>query len=337
MKKRTMETKEVNNMKKSVEDKLRELTLEESHIIKGNKVIDKNLYTNDDRFIVDIDKLIMPDEMINIRKHTRFIKFPKHSHNFLEFNYVYSGKLSQIIDERRITLKKGEIIFLNKSIVHEIEEAREDDIIINFLIRPEFFQYIFSLAERENIILDFLINTIYSNSEEGEYLYFKVSEDNNVQDIMEKIILELYEPNIMSKTSIKLLVGLLIVELMKNSENIEIYSVDNYDKILNLQVLRYIDEEYVSGNLYEIAERIKQPQYKISKLIKAYTGLTFKQLVQEKRMNKAAEFLLKTNLPVVDIMRLVGYENITYFYKVFREKYKMTPYDYRNEIKIEKK
>jgi AraC-like DNA-binding protein len=36
-------------------------------------------------------------------------------------------------------------------------------------------------------------------------------------------------------------------------------------------------------------------------------------------------------------MRLVGYENITYFYKVFKEKYKMTPYDYRHEIKIEKK
>lgn len=323
-------------MKKDIEDKLRELTLEESLIINGNKVIDKNLYTNDERFIVDINKLILPDEMINIRKHTRFTKFPNHSHNFLEFNYVYSGELNQIIDERRITLKKGEIIFLNKSIVHEIEEAREDDIIINFLIRPEFFKYIFSLADRENIILDFLINTIYSNSEEGEYLYFKVSDEASVQDIMEKIIIELYEPNIMSKTSIKLLVGLLIVELMKNSNNIETYSVDNYEKMLNLQVLKYIDEEYVSGNLYEISARIKQPHYKISKLIKAYTGFTFKQLVQEKRMNRTSELLVKTGLPVVDIMRLVGYENITYFYKIFKEKYKMTPYDYRNEIKIEK-
>lgn len=327
-----METKEVNNMKKNIENKLKELTLEESHIINGNKVIDKNLYTNDDRFIVDINKLILPDEMINIRKHTRFTKFPKHSHNFLEFNYVYSGELNQIIYERRITLKKGEIIFLNKSIVHEIEEASEEDIIINFLIRPEFFKYIFSLADRENIILDFLINTIYSNSEDGEYLYFKVSDEASVQDIMEKIITELYEPNIMSKTSIKLLVGLLIVELMKNSNNIEIYSVDNYEKMLNLQVLKYIDEEYVSGNLYEIAERIKQPHYKISKLIKAYTGFTFKQLVQEKRMNKAVELLIKTDLPVVDIMRMVGYENITYFYKIFKEKYKMTPFDYKNKI-----
>lgn len=241
-------------MKKDIEDKLKELTLEESHIINGNKVIDKNLYTNDERFIVDINKLILPDEMINIRKHTRFTKFPKHSHNFLEFNYVFSGELKQIIDEKKITLKKGEIIFLNKSIVHEIEEAREEDIIINFLIRPEFFEYIFSLADRENIILDFLINTIYSNSEDGEYLYFKVSDEENVQDIMEKIIIELYESNIMSKTSIKLLVGLLVVELMKNSQKIEIYSVNNYDKMLNIQGLRYIDEEYVSGNPVEFTK-----------------------------------------------------------------------------------
>jgi hypothetical protein len=59
-------------MKKNIEDKLKQLTLEEKHIINGNKVIDKNLYTNDDKFIVDINKLILPDEMINIRKHTRF-------------------------------------------------------------------------------------------------------------------------------------------------------------------------------------------------------------------------------------------------------------------------
>lgn len=318
-------------MRVDIEQKLREVTIEEKQILEGNHIVNKNLYTNGDEFIIDVDKLMVPGEMINIRKHTRFINFPEHSHNFLEFNYVYSGQLTQVIDGKNIVLKKGEIIFLNKSIVHEIKEAREDDIIINFIIRPEFFEYIFALSERKNIILDFLINTIYSDSHMGEYLYFKVSEVEAVQEILEKIIIELYEPNMMSPTSIKLLAGLLIVELMKNANSIETYMVDNFEKLINMQVLRYIDEEYLSGSLYEISERVNQPHYKISKLIKSYTGFTFKQLVQEKRLKKVEELLHTTNLPVVDIMRMVGYENITYFYKIFKSTYNMTPFEYRNK------
>lgn len=44
----------------------------------------------------------------------------------------------------------------------------------------------------------------------------------------------------MSKATIKLLVGLLIVELVKNSQDIEIYSVDNYEKLLIIQSLNIL-------------------------------------------------------------------------------------------------
>lgn len=62
--------------------------------------------------------------------------------------------------------------------------------------------------------------SIYTDYDEGEYLYFKVSERKNIQELLEKIIIELYTNSIMKKATVKLIVGLLLVELVKNSQDI---------------------------------------------------------------------------------------------------------------------
>ena len=37
----------------------------------------------------------------------------------------------------------------------------------------------------------------------------------------------------------------------------------------------------------------------------------------------------ETDISIVEIISLVGYENLTYFYKIFKEKYGYTPKDFR--------
>ena len=315
-------------MRKDIIDKLMELTQEEKEILEGKHSIDQSIYTDDKQFIIDSKKILADGQLINIRKHTRFIEFPAHKHNYIEFNYVYKGKLTEVIHNKKIELQEGEIIFLNKDITHEIEKSSEDDIIINFIIRPEFFDFILNLSESDNIIFNFLLKSLNKNSK-GEYLYFKVSNENNIQEILEKIIIEIYEPTMMSSTTIKLLVGLLIVELIKKPNNIEVYSEDNYDNLIIIEVLKYIDNNYSTATLFEISEIVNQPHYKISKLVKKHTNMTFKELLQEKRLNKAKQLLNETDISIVEIISLVGYENLTYFYKIFKEKYGYTPKDFR--------
>jgi AraC-like DNA-binding protein/mannose-6-phosphate isomerase-like protein (cupin superfamily) len=320
------------NMREDIHKRLLELTEEEIEILNGKVEIDKSLYTDEGKFIIDSNKILHNDELINIRKHTRFINFPKHNHNYIEFNYVYEGTLTEIIDNKKIKLKKGELIFLNQSITHEIDESKEEDIIINFIIKPEFFDYLITLLDKDNIISKFLLTTLYKNYREGEYLYFKVSERKNIQELMWRIIEELYKPSIMSEATIKLLVGLLIVELIKNSQDIEIYSVDNFDKMMIIQSYKYIDEFYKTATLTELAKDLKQPDYKLSKLIKKHTGMTFKELLQEKRLSKAVELIKATELTVVEIIEEIGYENPTYFYKIFKAKFGGTPKEFKLSI-----
>lgn len=318
-------------MKKEILKKLYDYTEEELDILRGH-TINQQIYTDDQNFIIDKDKFLLPEQLISVRKHTRFIDFPIHKHNYIEIQYVYKGSLTQIIDGKSITMKEGELMMLNQVISHEIKAAGKEDIIINFIIRPEFFQYIFSLADIDNVIFSFILNMMYTNTSKGEYLYYKVAHQSTIKTTMEKIITELYEPDMTSSISIKLLVGLLLVNLVKHNDEIEIYSVDNYEKKLSLDILKYIDEHYQEGSLASISAQLNQPDYKICRVIKKYTNVTFKQLVQETRLNKAVDLLTRTNLPITEVMQAVGYENITYFYKIFKEKYTMTPHEYRKMI-----
>ena len=319
-------------MLKEIPDKLIALTEEELNILEGDSSINKSIYTDDRSFVVDSNKLLPSGELIDIRKHTRFVNFPSHNHNYIEFNYVYQGKLTQIIGDKEIVLQQGELIFLNQYITHEIKASSEDDIIINFIIRPEFFDYIITLLDKDNIISKFFLTTLYTDYNEGEYLYFKVSERQNIQDLVEKIITELYTPSIMKKATIKLLLGLLLVELIKNSQDIEVYSVDNYEKLLIIQCLKYIEEFYDKATLSELSRNLKQPDYKLSKLIKKHTKMTFKELLQERRLSKAIELIKSTDYSIIEIIEMIGYENPTYFYKIFKNRFYMTPRDYKLNI-----
>lgn len=70
-----------------------------------------------------------------------------------------------------------------------------------------------------------------------------------------------------------------------------------------------------------------------NRLIKENTGKTYSEYVQEIRLAEAVNNLRQTSLPIEDIAHMVGYNNIGYFYKIFKENYGMTPADFRDKNK----
>ena len=72
--------------------------------------------------------------------------------------------------------------------------------------------------------------------------------------------------------------------------------------------------------------------WKLSREIRRRTGKTYKELLQEKRMQQAVYMLTNSAVPVTDIIESVGYDNTSYFYRIFREKYGMSPKEYRRKL-----
>ncbi|MFC4321579.1 AraC family transcriptional regulator [Litchfieldia salsa] len=313
-------------------EELMEITDEEKAILEKKNAVLKDIYTSQNHFIIESEKFLSKEKMIMVRKHTRFIDFPKHRHNYIEINYVYQGSLTQKVGNETIHLTQGDLLFLNQHIEHEIAACAKEDIILNFIIQPQFFEFIFTYLSSDNIISDFIINSIYNNTQNGQFLYFAVAEVEEIQDLIKKIIHDLMYPSFLSDSTSKLYMGLLLLNLIKHSDKITLTKEDSSHHFIVVESLKYIEEHFQQASLYELAEQLHLPHYSLSKYIKKSTGYTFKELLQEKRLGKAKELLESTNLPITSIIEQVGYDNISYFYRIFKNKYGQTPKQYREHL-----
>ncbi|TDL74539.1 AraC family transcriptional regulator [Rhodococcus qingshengii] len=316
-------------MNQELLNELLQITDEEKSILEQQAKVSKELYTSKTNFIIESEKFLSKEKMIMVRQHTRFVDFPLHKHDYIEVNYVYNGKLEQTVGGKPIILKKGELLLLNQHIEHEIKACAKEDIVINFIIRPAFFDFIFSYLSSGNIVSDFLLSSLYNNTQNGQFLYFKVSEVEGIQDLIKKMIHEIMYPTTFSESAIKLYMGLVMIKLIKNSDRVERKEEASITHYMVVESLKYIEEHYKEASLYELAEQLNQSHYGLSKTIKKATSRTFKDLLQERRLGKAKELLEGTDLPIASIVEQVGYDNISYFYRIFKGEFGQTPKEFR--------
>ena len=106
---------------------------------------------------------------------------------------------------------------------------------------------------------------------------------------------------------------------------VEMRVPNQYENMISMTTLDYIEQKYRTATLTELCEKLHLPMHVLSKMIKKSTGFNFKELLQRKRLNKSVELMCDTDLPISDIIAAVGYENNSYFHRVFKERYQMTP------------
>ena len=106
-------------------------------------------------------------------------------------------------------------------------------------------------------------------------------------------------------------------------------SVEIQDKRL-MEMKNYIQTNYQTVTLEDMAKQFHLSEPYISKYIKEKSGQTFVELVQGVRMKKARTLLKNGNMTVENIAYSVGYQNVEHFNRLFKKKYEMTPVQYRN-------
>lgn len=312
-------------------EKLLEITPEEQRILSGDSV-EKNLYTSQNEFVVEANKLFQEDDQISIRPHTRFVDFPPHKHNYIEIIYMVKGKTVHTLDQDKVSLGTGEILILNQQVLHSIKKANEGDLAINIVVLPSFFEYTLELFGVNNVIGKFLVQTFRPDKEESSYLHFKVGEAQPVQNLMENIIIHLINQETMHLKLIKITMALLMMELMDHTENLVSSSLDRKSLII-AEVLHEVEENYREPNLSAIATNNHVSLAYVSSLVKNETGQTFSEHLESRRMELAGFYLRETNMPIEDIIYLTGYSNSSFFYKVFKDWFGQTPNSYRSQKK----
>ncbi len=266
------------------------------------------------------------DELILVRKQERFLKRDIKKCRVAEIFYMIVGSSRHTIDDESITLKEGELLLVNKYAHHKVDRLLNEDVAIR-IVFDEHFRDV-NLLENDYLI-NFLLNTLLLEKSKMSFIRFDISNLKSVRNIIENMTyIALKKENVSSKTNIFYLN--LMFEHIKNECSKLKYSSNAKDVRTTIMVMKYIEENLRDGELNDIADKLLVNQYTLSRMIKRMTGCTFKELLQIKKLDTALELLNNTDMPITKIADTIGYENTSYFHKIFKEKYGVSPKKYRD-------
>lgn len=316
-------------MNKSLLEQLSEITEEERNILNGGK-LDMSVYSDSMPTLVDSQKLLESGKLFTIRPNTRFTAFPKHYHNYVEIIYICSGSQKHIINDNvEITLKTGEILLLNRYASHSTEITGADDIAINLIVLPQFFNTAIEMIGSDNKISQFLFSGLSGKEQEISYMHFNVSGVLPVQNLMENLIWSVLNKQPNRRNINQVTMGLLFLQLLGLTDRLITDEPHTVTNNIVMAAMTEVEQNYSTASLNNVAKRCNVSAAYVSSTVKELTGKTFKKHLMEKRLSKAASLLKTTALSVGEIIVMVGYENTSYFYRIFTKKYGVSPKNFR--------
>lgn len=270
---------------------------------------------------------------IFINKHHRYSEMPKHTHEFVEFNYMLSGSCTQYVNDQEIILREGEILLLDKDIVQRIDPLGQNDLLINILLKDESIttDIIINMVKSTGLVNEFLMNASKKSGAHDAFLHFHCGKNEEVQEIIHKLILEYFQKKRYFMRAANLLLSLLLIELTRV---IEEESLDNYQKKDQeiIHILKHIDIHFRQLSLKDLANEFGYNSNYIGNKLKKETGNTFQDLINSAKYQMALELMKETDKSIEEIAYEVGFSSLPSLYKLFARFTDKTPKQMRTQL-----
>lgn len=96
------------------------------------------------------------------------------------------------------------------------------------------------------------------------------------------------------------------------------------------RILSYIEGNYAEDlSLDSLSEYFKISKTYINRLLKNHAGKSFLEILLECRLVKAEQLISENTYKIYEVAEMVGYHDLSYFIRVFKKKYGVTPNVYR--------
>lgn len=257
--------------------------------------------------------------------------FPSHWQNSLEIILPVSDCYYAVTNDTTHCIQEGEIYFIPPGELHSLYPPPE-----SHGIR---FVYLFDLCVMTHL-KDFAgIQPLLSTP-------FLINRDNSpeiYQDIFNLLMtmqFEYFRKNLYSEITVYSLLMTMFVKLGTNYSNmlatadLQAGKQREYVKQFN-DLLAYIDKHYMDAlTLEDMASLMGFSKFHFSRLFKDYTGYTFCDYLNYRRIKATEDLLPRPELPITEIAMQVGFSSISTFNRLFRVYKKCSPSEYRNKLRV---
>lgn len=266
---------------------------------------------------------------IRVVQHDRYVPPGFHQHDFFELVYVYEGEFVQQIGSRKTLMHTGDICLLSPGVYHALD-VNNYSIVLNILVTKAAFRDIILNYLQESVLFSSLL--IRDTSDNGDYLIFHTSGDLDIQHTVLNLCLESLNQEPFCQLSMNAeLLRLLGLLLRRYVHTCERPAPKQTWETQNTQILQYIDRNYQTVTLQELADMFHYSIQHMSHRVKQITGIPFTDYLLQKRMQTASNLLINTTLKIKAVSEMTGYHNQEHFIRTFKKYYGMAPGVYRNQ------
>lgn len=267
-----------------------------------------------------------------------------HQHNFYEIGFVLEGSLYQQIENIRHLYCDGSCYMLNRNTRHFEEFFTEFKVVLVDLAKETLIDilndtfYYFQIEQHiSNILVDFIQNDLNENSNLSKhYIDFIPKQpytqaQKHLHDIFAKMAMEIISPKIGSSLILKS----LCLNLFSTLSSSDIYDTNTMligtqaEGNLFNRINHCIRESHGHITRKELEQQFNYSGDYINKIIKKFTGKSIFNYGMTICMDEASTLLIQTNLKISEIASMLGFNNRTHFYNIFRKTYGITPLQYR--------
>lgn len=255
-----------------------------------------------------------------------FTTVPLHWHDEMEIIYIKKGMGLVTIDFEQYTISNNTIILILPGQLHSIEQLDQHSMEYENIIFD--VKMLFSKKEDSSIsnFLSPLLNgqilvpSIYSSVSRH---YNLISACIDACDEICKTKPEGYELFIKGKL---FEFFFILSNQCRTEDTIRIPKQLNKMKL----ILKYVENHYRDKiTIKEMADLVEFSESHFMRYFKEAMGISFIHYLREYRLTMAARLLLASEASILSIAEEVGFDNLSYFNRAFKDKYGMTPREYR--------
>lgn len=263
-----------------------------------------------------------------------------HQHDYFELMYVFEGEVEQHIENGRFCYTKGTACLMNRNTRH-FEVLGESFFLVFLCLSKDFIRdSITAHAQQEseqNTVYSFFSNNLDEQAQyQKDYLEFvptgaEPDGPEQVNHMMEELAKEL----LLKQPGHTHMVMGLVSRVLAFLQNKSCYACrhvkldSSAEAYLFNKVTRFIENKDGRVSRAELAGHLNYSSDYINRIIKKHIGMSISEYNQVISLKKAERMLTEGNASISSIIATLGFENKTYFYKLFDRKHGMTPLEYR--------
>ena len=255
---------------------------------------------------------------------------PQHWHSELELIVIKKGKGIVSVDFRRRTVTAGDIVFIRPGQLHAVEQdGRRSMEYENIILKPELL-----ISGKSDLCAVRFLNPLLDGTIPFEtFITPALSYYRDTSECIRQIdLLCDTQPEgfqLAVKGFLFQFFFLLISNRLKNEKEPAVQT-KTLEKLKT--ILKYVEEHYAEHiTIEDMAELTFYSKSHFMKFFKAHMGSGFVEYLNDYRLTMAERLLKTTDASVLEIAAMSGFDNLSYFNRIFKRKYGQSPGKWRGQ------